>query len=321
MDNINLDEFGDTIIIGPIYLDKDLPRVKEITEDIGMLKPLNILEKDPKGGYKRAFICKCGNMQFYRIANAKKVRKCHLCYRKEHLKKLSKINKIQYGESSFNRIYRRYKTDAKRRNLEFNIDKEKFRSLIDSNCFYCGIKPSSIQKADNNNGEYIYNGIDRKRNDVGYIEDNVVSCCSICNRMKWMMTDEEFLNKCNEIYSNQLEKEELVNYYMLMGRFQVVPPHKGHCALINTLLDEGKKVLIPLRKSSFDNKNPYNFDERINGFKEIYKKEIDNGDIKIIPFYNVVSVNYGRDVGYKIEEIKLDPELEKISATKIRNEK
>jgi len=41
---------------------------------------------------------------------------------------------------------------------------------------------------------------------------------------------------------------------------------------------------------------------------------------KVILVPNISNICYGRDVGYKIEEIVLSEEMQKISATKIRKE-
>ena len=60
-------------------------------------------------------------------------------------------------------------------------------------------------------------------------------------------------------------------------------------------------------------------------FKEIVKKNIEErlnpefeGRFKIMLVPNVTNICYGRGVGYKIEEIVLPEEIQKISATKIR---
>ena len=42
------------------------------------------------------------------------------------------------------------------------------------------------------------------------------------------------------------------------------------------------------------------------------------GQFKIMLVPNITNICYGRGVGYKIEEIVLDEETQKISATKIR---
>ena len=59
--------------------------------------------------------------------------------------------------------------------------------------------------------------------------------------------------------------------------------------------------------------------------KENIKKNIEDrlkpefeGQFKIMLVPNITNICYGRGVGYKIEEIVLDEETQKISATKIR---
>ena len=45
---------------------------------------------------------------------------------------------------------------------------------------------------------------------------------------------------------------------------------------------------------------------------------IEEGRFKVILVPNITNICYGRGVGYKIEEIVLSEEIQKISATKIR---
>jgi hypothetical protein len=42
------------------------------------------------------------------------------------------------------------------------------------------------------------------------------------------------------------------------------------------------------------------------------------GMFEVVRVPNITNICYGRDVGYKIEEIKLSKQIEDISATKIR---
>lgn len=58
-------------------------------------------------------------------------------------------------------------------------------------CFYCGLPPGALMVS--GNSRYIYNGIDRKHNEVGYTAENVVPCCKTCNRAKQAMPYEEFM--------------------------------------------------------------------------------------------------------------------------------
>jgi len=103
---------------------------------------------------------------------------------------------------------------------------------------------------------------------------------------------------------------------LFIGRWQ--PFHEGHQKLIGQVLKEGKPVLIAVRETVIDEKNPYNTTERINRIKEFYK---DNSKVEIISIPDISEVCYGRDVGWGIRKIRLDQQTEEISATKIRGGK
>ena len=102
-------------------------------------------------------------------------------------------------------------------------------------------------------------------------------------------------------------------YHLFIGRWQ--PFHKGHKALIDTVLGEGEKVLIAIRETEIDHKNPYSVEERIEMIREIYP---DEKRVRIIHIPDIKGVNYGRNVGYQIREIRLHEDIEKISGTEIR---
>lgn len=106
---------------------------------------------------------------------------------------------LPYGEASFNRIFYHYKIDAKKRNLVFSLTKERFLEIITKKCFYCGKEPSNIQKT-GNNGNFVYNGIDRVDSLRGYIDKNVVPCCWQCNHAKYIMPLNEFYEWIKRTY-------------------------------------------------------------------------------------------------------------------------
>ena len=127
-------------------------------------------------------------------------------------------NRLKKGVSGFNSLLYRYKRAAKLRNLKFLLTKNQFKKLTSSNCFYCNIYPTNIIYASGSNNpkkslengntmagvensKYIYNGIDRIDSNIGYIKQNVVSCCGVCNHMKLNSSKEEFLNKVKQIYT------------------------------------------------------------------------------------------------------------------------
>lgn len=141
-------------------------------------------------------ICDCGNK--IEVGYSDLVRgetKSCGCYRKEK-------TSLPKSEASFNILYRNYKNGAKNRDLDFLLDKDAFRSLTEKECYYCGRTPNQIQARGKErvNGEYIYNGIDRVNNFIGYTIENTVPCCKVCNFAKRNMTEGEFLDWIKSVY-------------------------------------------------------------------------------------------------------------------------
>lgn len=108
-----------------------------------------------------------------------------------------------------------------------------------------------------------------------------------------------------------------MKYGMYIGRFQ--PLHLGHIKLFETELKQGNNILIALRDTEISEKNPYTIEQRKKMIHKAMKEW--KGRYKIIKIPDIYGVFYGRKVGYEIKKITLPPEIENISATKIRNEK
>jgi len=73
-----------------------------------------------------------------------------------------------------------YKHKCKIKNIFWDLELSDVIELIFKKCVYCGALPSnSCTKTKEN-----YNGIDRKNNSSGYFKENVVTCCSRCNKIK-----------------------------------------------------------------------------------------------------------------------------------------
>ena len=94
-----------------------------------------------------------------------------------------------------------YKSNAlrKSRTIEWALTIAQARELFEGRCFYCDDEPSMKITGHRNKGLLIYNGIDRKNPDEGYVMGNVVSCCTKCNQSKWTMTDKEYLEHCRKV--------------------------------------------------------------------------------------------------------------------------
>lgn len=122
--------------------------------------------------------------------------------------------RLPYGEAAKNKLYKNYLLGAKNRNLPFEITKDEFIKLTSQNCYYCNISPRQICQNNGKKygfyGNYIYNGIDRLNNQLGYIKGNLVACCGRCNCAKMSMDRNEFLNMIMEIYNNYVNKNKLV---------------------------------------------------------------------------------------------------------------
>jgi len=96
------------------------------------------------------------------------------------------------AETSFKKVLWTYKKGACTRNLNFDLTPEQVKYLTKQDCYYCGIEPSSVCKTTKYQPDYIYNGIDRVDNSIGYTLENCVPCCKLCNNAKTDLTVEEF---------------------------------------------------------------------------------------------------------------------------------
>jgi hypothetical protein len=84
-------------------------------------------------------------------------------------------------------IYYTYKRNARVRELEFSLTREDLLGLATRQCYYC----QSLSKP--------YGGVDRRDNSVGYVLENCVPCCSLCNHMKCDLSVENFLGHVRKI--------------------------------------------------------------------------------------------------------------------------
>ena len=103
---------------------------------------------------------------------------------------------------------------------------------------------------------------------------------------------------------------------LFIGRWQ--PLHPGHKWLFNQKLEQQVPILIAVRDTPVDDSNPFTTEDVITNLEKEYRKEVESGMVKIIPIPDIESVNYGRGVGYEINEYVPPKDIGQISATKIR---
>ena len=152
------------------------------------------------------FRCDCGGITEASLTEVKygHIKSCG-CLVSEHLEEIHGQNRLPEGESSFNGLYQHSKRGAIARGHAWNIDKECFRKLAESDCFYCGAPPTRQFRSNvSSNGTYGYNGIDRVDSARGYETDNVVPCCWICNRAKYTMSVDEFLAWVKQVFEHSI---------------------------------------------------------------------------------------------------------------------
>ena len=108
---------------------------------------------------------------------------------------------------------------------------------------------------------------------------------------------------------------ESKKYAIFIGRFQ--PYHYGHIELIQQKLDSGSPVLIMVRDIEPDEKNPFTTEQTVSMIKKYHESK--NDDVKVVVIPDIESVNFGRGVGYEINEYIPPKDVASISATGIRN--
>lgn len=148
--------------------------------------------------------CSCGNVVEVLSKNlvGGSTKSCG-CLKKETREKQGGTNTLPPGVAALNNLYASYRAKAKKRGYSFSLSLDSFRGMTKAPCNYCGAAPSSVHRYYKNSAEYVYNGVDRVDNSVGYEEGNVVACCAACNKMKSDLSKSNFLNHIESILNHQ----------------------------------------------------------------------------------------------------------------------
>lgn len=148
--------------------------------------------------------CVCGNEKIISHGNltSGSIKSCG-CKRKEIIKEaIQTYYKAKYLNPVENRLYGNYAHHLNDEKRKFNLDKDYFISLVNSNCYYCGISPFLIRGNKNKTTIKALNGIDRLNSSKGYEKGNVVPCCVHCNRAKMDRSEEDFKKWIILVYNN-----------------------------------------------------------------------------------------------------------------------
>jgi adenylate kinase family enzyme len=102
---------------------------------------------------------------------------------------------------------------------------------------------------------------------------------------------------------------------LMLGRYQ--PWHEGHHALYEEAGKRTKQVVLGVRDTyQTSEKDPLTFEE----VKKYISQDPFMQDAMVVKMPNITNIVYGRDVGYKIEQVKLGDQIEAISATEKRKQ-
>lgn len=150
-----------------------------INEVYGKLKILDILDLVKGKGYVCECECECGNICRVYL-NDLRYHRVKSCGCLKHL--YIPHNRKKEGYSLSKKLYSSKRCASLKSDIPFELSYEDFMNIISSDCYFCGNKPTNVSKYKGLYGELNYNGIIRLNKSVGYIVDNVVSCCKHCIR-------------------------------------------------------------------------------------------------------------------------------------------
>ena len=93
-------------------------------------------------------------------------------------------------QASLKLLYAQYRHNSTRSRIFFGLTMAQLESITSQPCTYCKAEPTARKgyysrgKPQHPEHWYAYNGIDRKCNSLGYIIENCVPCCRVCNSVK-----------------------------------------------------------------------------------------------------------------------------------------
>jgi adenylylsulfate kinase len=102
-----------------------------------------------------------------------------------------------------------------------------------------------------------------------------------------------------------------LKYNLFIGRW--APFHEGHKYIIDSYINNGKKVCIAIRDTKMSKEDPFSFELRKKLIDNYYK---DNKNVEIIRIPDIETVCVGRGVGYSLSQTP--QAIRNISGTKER---
>lgn len=170
-----------------------------LNKTFGVLTVLSFNKIEKKHQWYNCRCNRCGKITVVREdhikSNTYRPQSCTHCYHsllgektKQRYKQIYNLEGEKYELArKLNSQLMKFKAGAKARNLSFELSDEEAKDIMSKPCYYCG-EPISL-------------GIDRIDSSKGYIQNNIVPCCGICNIMKNAFSIDTFLDKVYKIYN------------------------------------------------------------------------------------------------------------------------
>lgn len=112
---------------------------------------------------------------------------------------------VQSINPASKRAYNDYQRRSIKKGFTIELTIDQFIDLASKPCHYCDSLPSNIRRKDKHT--FYYNGIDRIDSSKGYLLDNVLPCCWVCNRAKGDMPYAEFIRWIDRLMIAQRGKK------------------------------------------------------------------------------------------------------------------
>lgn len=152
------------------------------------------------GSFLTLYLCYCGRgfLSLKYPVDAGKTKSCG-CSSRTRSAAFCKSAKIARKfsdptEGAFRKLFRGYVNNCIKVGRVFELTPEDFRLITKKNCYYCLVVPKQeIRAGYNSSAPYVYNGIDRKDNLMGYMLSNCIPCCAKCNYMKGTLGQDVFI--------------------------------------------------------------------------------------------------------------------------------
>uniref|UniRef100_A0A6C0HCA8 HNH nuclease domain-containing protein n=1 Tax=viral metagenome TaxID=1070528 RepID=A0A6C0HCA8_9ZZZZ len=177
-----------------VCLEKDRNKDNERRNKAKQQYNENVLENRIRESKLCTICCIERPMEMFIGVAISETKTCKICRddnKRQDLKR-DKDHRNELARTNINEKFRLYQKSCLERCLEFKLSFDEFISIVNNDCFYCGYK----------NSDFV-NGIDRIDSKKGYILDNCVACCKMCNYMKASLSIDVFIKRAEHTLTYQ----------------------------------------------------------------------------------------------------------------------